>query len=159
MDDMLIAEWRELGFYYDFDERLAVNQWRFYGSRQGLQQLAKLLLDYANNPAKNQLTEDAHYGPYSYLKLTTLTQPVITRNYLGGALADFARLSQLISHKVSQHALGDVFSIDQEWGVGNTATAKCFIMVDTFDPASLDELIRLDRRAAVNAQWQSRQKN
>ena len=37
IDQMIIDEWRELGFYYDFDERVSVNQWRFFGSKHAFQ--------------------------------------------------------------------------------------------------------------------------
>lgn len=67
MDQWVIDGWRELGFYYDFDERISVNQWRFYGSKNGLQNFVRLLDDYTNDPRNDSLSEHNHFGPYSYL--------------------------------------------------------------------------------------------
>jgi len=55
----------ELGFFCDFDDRQSVNQWRFYGSKQGLLKFVKLLDDYTSNPTNEQLFEHEHYGHYS----------------------------------------------------------------------------------------------
>jgi hypothetical protein len=71
IDQMMIDEWRQLGFYYDRDDRLYVNQWRFFGSKKGLQNFVSMLDKYTNNPANDILSEHDHYGPYSYLKIMT----------------------------------------------------------------------------------------
>ena len=155
MDDNTNREWRELGFYYDFDERVSPNQWRFYGSQQGLTNLAKLLADYAINPAKDTLSADAHYGPYSYLKFVTLAQARITHQYIGGSLLELKALSEWLLVALQQVQPGHVLTLDAVYGVANSATARCFVMADDFDPASLDELVISDRQAIVNNHWQS----
>ena len=69
LDQLMIDEWRALGFYYDCDDRRDVNQWRFYGSKPGLQNVVSLLEKYTANPHNDTLSEHDHYGPYSYLKI------------------------------------------------------------------------------------------
>ncbi len=132
-----INEWRGLGFYYD----LSVNQWKFFGSKMGLQNFAVLLDQYAANPHNNALLEHKHYGPYSYLKIMTWNKAVITPDYFGGTIQDLKTLGQIISEKINQSNPGEVFSIDKEYGVDNTATAEFFVMNDDFDPVSMDENI------------------
>ena len=69
MNRMTREGWRELGFYYDFDE--ARFCWRLIGSRSGLLKLRDILNGYADDPRNEQISEHEHYGPYSYLKLMT----------------------------------------------------------------------------------------
>lgn len=157
MDDNTSREWRELGFYYDFDEQVSLNQWRFFGSKQGLTNLAKLLADYAINPSKAPLSADAHYGPYSYLKFVTLAQARITHQYIGGSLLELKALSEWLLAALQQVQPGHVLTLDAVYGRANSATARCLVMADEFDPASLDELVIADREAIVNNRWQSPQ--
>lgn len=141
MDDKTRSEWRDLSFYYDFDNRISLNQWRFFGSKQGLTNLAKLLADYAINPSKDTLSADAHYGPYSYLKFVTLAQARITQQYIGGSLLELKALSEWLLAALQQVQPGQILTLDAVYGVANSATAKCFVMADDFDPASLDEVL------------------
>ena len=151
IDQMMIDEWRELEFYYDFDERVSVNQWRFYGSKQGLLNFVKLLDAYVNNPNNDKLFEHEHYGPYMYLKIITLEdESVINDNAIGGTIKDLKFLRDLIADKIEKCVSGQTFTIDKEFGVDNTATAKFFVMADNFDPVSMDELIVSGRQKIVN---------
>lgn len=150
IDQMIIDEWQELGFYYDFDNRLSVNQWRFFGSKNGLQNFVSLLDEYTNNLANDTLSEHEHYGPYGYLKIMTWDKPTITSNYIAGTIPDLKLLSNLISEKLDKTAPGQTFNIENDYGQDNTITAKFFVMADNFDPASMDELIVSGRQAVVN---------
>ena len=140
IDQMMIDEWRELGFYYDFNDHL--NQWRFFGSRQGLSNFVKLLDEYVSNPSNDQLFEHEHYGPYMQLKIITLEeQNVINDNAIGGTINDLKRLRNLLAGKIEKTLVGQTFTIDKDYGEDNTATTQFFIMPDNFDPVSMDNLI------------------
>ena len=43
IDQRIKDGWRELGFYYYLEESANKNEWRFYGSKYGLQNFIKLL--------------------------------------------------------------------------------------------------------------------
>jgi hypothetical protein len=150
VEKMLIGEWRELGFYYDLDHRLEVNQWRFFGSRNGLQNFVTLLDCYISKPSNEGISEHDHYGPYSYLKIMTWNKAEITEDYIAGTIQDLKKLRNIIAAKLAQAQPGETFNIDKDYGVGNTVTAKFFVMADTFDPVSMDELIVSGRQEIVN---------
>ena len=150
IDQMMIDEWRQLGFYYDRDDRLDVNQWRFFGSNKGLQNFVSLLDKYTATPANDTLSEHEHYGPYSYLKIMTWDKPIITADYIAGTIQDLKNLKNLISEKLLNSIAGQTFAIDKDFGQDNTITAKFFVMADDFDPVSMDELIVSGRQATVN---------
>lgn len=150
LDKMIIDEWNQLGFYYDFDDRISVNQWRIYGSISGLNKFAQFLFDYANNEANRQLSEHDHLGPYSYLKIMTSDKATLTEDYFTGTIDDIKCLSELISKKLSVKKAGQTFNIEKEYGVDNTVSVKFFIMDDSFEPYSMDELIVSGRQKIVN---------
>ncbi|MXV53352.1 hypothetical protein GS399_20525 [Pedobacter sp. HMF7647] len=151
MERMLMDEWRELGFYYDFDDRLDVNQWRFYGSKIGLQNFVKLLDEYTSKPSNNKEFEHDHYGPYSYLKIITLdNEAIINEHAIGGSIANLKKLKSIIADKLNNTNPGQTFNIDKDFGNNNTATAKFFVMADHFDPVSMDELLVSGRQIIVN---------
>jgi hypothetical protein len=151
IDQVTIDEWRQLGFYYDFDERLAVNQWRFYGSKSGLQNFVNLLDDYTSRESNNKEFEHDHYGPYMYLKIITLLdQAIINDNAIGGTISDLKKLRNIIADELGKTQPGETFNIDNVYGDDNTAKAKFFVMADNFDPASMDELIISGRQKLVN---------
>lgn len=150
-DSYAIDFWRDLGIYYDLDDRVSVNQWRLYGSRKGIETFAAAILEYGNNPRNAGLSEHEHYGPYSYLKIVTWNKPVFTANAWNGTIPDLKLLAELILSKLAVVQTGQTFSIDQEYGVDNEVTVKFFVMHDDFDPVSMDELIMSQRQDAVNA--------
>jgi len=153
IDQMIIDEWRELGFYYNFDERPSVNQWRFFGSKQGLLKFVELLDNYVSNPTNDRLFEHEHYGPYMSLKIITLEDEcVIHNNAIGGTIDDFKMLRNLLADKIEKCLPGQTFTIDKDFGENNTATTKFFIMADDFDPVSMDELITSGRQKIINEQ-------
>ena len=155
LDQMIIDEWRQLGFYYDFDERLSVNQWRFYGSKSGLQNFVKLLDDYTSRAKNDKGFEHDHYGPYMYLKIITLDdQAIITDNAIGGTIANLKDLRNIIAENLSKVEPGQTFNIDKNYGEDNTVTAKFFVMADDFDPVSMDELIVSGRQKIVSQRHQ-----
>jgi hypothetical protein len=146
LDNLIISEWRELGFYYDINEDDNVNEWRFFGSKIGLQKFVTLLTKYVNDPRNNSLSEHDHYGPYGYLKIMTWDKPEITNDYFAGTIEDLTRMRDIISEKISKTNSGQTFNIDTEYGLENTASARFFIMPDDFDPYSIEEQLILDNR-------------
>ena len=157
LDQLMIDQWRELGFYYDHDDRMDVNQWRFYGSKKGLQNFVSLLDKYTANPHNDTLSEHDHYGPYSYLKIMTWDKPTITESYIAGTIQDLKRLRDIIADKLNKAQPGQTFNIDKDYGLDNTITAKFFVMSDNFDPPSMDELIVSGRQKIVN-EWMEQQR-
>ncbi len=139
LDNLIISEWRELGFYYDINENNIVKEWRFFGSKIGLQKFVTLLDKYVNDPRNNSLSEHDHYGPYGYLKVMTWNKPEITEDYIAGTLQDLGKLRDIISQKISVTNSGQTFNIETEYGIENSATARFFVMTDDFDPYSIEE--------------------
>ncbi|MEO5998219.1 MAG: hypothetical protein ABIN89_15845 [Chitinophagaceae bacterium] len=66
-------------------------------------------------------------------------KPVITENYIAGTIVDLIDFKKIIEDKIKEIQAGQSFTIDQEYGIGNTAIAKFFIMEDDFDPVSMDK--------------------
>lgn len=149
IENNIINSWRNLGFYYDLDDRPSVNQWRFYGSKKGLSQWSSILEEFINDPSLNSISAERHYGPYSYLEVMSWDRPQIT-SHCAGTMEDLKKLKTLIQKNLKKKKTGEVFSID-EYGENNEVSTKFFIMSDDFDPASMDELLVSNRQEAVNA--------
>ncbi len=75
-----IDEWRQLGFYYENDER----KWTLAGSKSGLLNFCKLLEQYVQNPQNKMISEHEHFGPYMDLKIITWDKPMITKDAVYG---------------------------------------------------------------------------
>lgn len=138
----VISEWRDLGFYYDFNE--GINQWQFYGSKKGLQSFVNLINDYIQDERNNTLFKHEHYGPYMYLKIITLeNEAIIYEDAIGGSISDLSKLKDIISYKITNTNTGQTFSIHNDYGKNNSANTKFFVMEDTFDPASMDDYYKM----------------
>ena len=129
-------EWRELGFFYDQDETKKV--WRLVGSKSGLGQFARLLREYAANPARASVPQHDHYGPYMYLKVVTRHSAGIDENNIHGTIADLKRLALLIDNQLASANEGDVFLIRGEYSPESMWTLRFEVQGDRFDPASED---------------------
>jgi hypothetical protein len=79
VDSITITEWRELGYFYDFDPNS--NSWIIRGSRNGIQKLIDQLKAFAKNPKFAEKSEHEHFGPYMYLKVMTWDFPDITNKH------------------------------------------------------------------------------
>ena len=84
-------EWRALGFFYDRDDQL--KEWKLVGSRSGLLKFRDLLIRYAASSRNEAKSEHDHYGPYSYLKVMTWTEPGMDRNGIYGTLQNLRQLA------------------------------------------------------------------
>ena len=136
VDEATRREWRELGFFYDYDEPQAC--WRLLGSRIGLLKFCDLLDQYVRNPSNDKLSEHDHYGPYMYLEVMTWHEAQITDHAIAGPLSDLQRLGGLCREKLVKAQAGDAIALDKEYSGGNTARLRFEVQQDNFDPASAD---------------------
>ena len=139
IDQVTRDEWRQLGFFYDYDEHTM--SWRFIGSRDGLLRFVGILESYASNPRNDELSEHEHYGPYLYLTLITSQEPEITDSAICGTLTDFQRLAELIRRKLDSSVAGTTFAIGDEYRAGSTERLHFEVREEGFDPASADRLL------------------
>lgn len=136
IDEMIKTEWRELGFYYDRDDGL--QEWLLYGSRNGLMKFVQILNEYANESNNDCIGNDAHYGPYSYLKICTWENPSFSKDNIGGPILSLKKLAALISEKLLCSGIGDKIIFDKEFSNTNTYKFILVIMPNDFDPISKD---------------------
>ena len=136
VDEATRREWRELGFFYDYDEKQAC--WRLIGSRAGLLRLCDLLDQYVGDPRNDKISEHDHYGPYMYLEVMTWHEAQITDHAVSGSLNDLRRLSALCREKLTSAKPGNVVSVDKEYSPSNTAKLQLEVREDNFDPAIAD---------------------
>ena len=135
-NDSTQLEWRELGFFYDQDAAKKV--WRLVGSKSGLRQFARLLREYAANPARASVPAHDHYGPHMYLKVMTWHSSGIDENNIRGTIEDLKRLALLIDNQLASAHEGDVFLIQGEYSREAMWSLRFEIRGDRFDPASED---------------------
>ncbi len=132
-------EWRELGFFYDRDDKN--KEWRIRGSRRGLLKFAQILLEYSENPRREMLSEHDHLGPYMYLKIGTWNDRVINDHWIAGTLVDLDRLSVLVSTEVSRAAKGHVLRLRNAYAPTSPYDLVLEVCDDEFDPAAADEAL------------------
>ena len=135
-------EWRELGFFYDFDKESS--RWRLTGSHSGLLKFRDILNAYADDSRNQQISEHEHYGPYFYLKLMTWEEAEITENAICGTLSDFRKLAAIVENKLNECGVGDTFIIGHEYAEGTRAMIEFEVREEGFDPASADSLLQSD---------------
>jgi hypothetical protein len=134
------AEWRSLGFYYDYEE--AARAWLIRGSHEGLRRFTASLRSYAQERSHALLSQHEHYGPYSYLKFVTWVSPKIAADGLYGRLADFRQLADLVDGKLLRSALASRIQIDAaDYGTENEAVLILEVAPVDFDPAKADQAI------------------
>jgi hypothetical protein len=136
LDNQTIAEWNELGFYYEYDN--SFKQWRFFGSKKGIYKFSDLIKSYSSKLSNDAISEHIHLGPYYYLKIMTWNEPMVSKNSIAGSLSDLARLSKLISDRTSSTEIGNIFIISTDYSITSTATMLFVIMSDSFIPASIE---------------------
>jgi hypothetical protein len=142
MNQVTREEWRELGFFYDFDKENS--RWRLIGSRGGLLKFRDILNAYADDSRNQQISEHEHYGPYFYLKLMTWEGAEITENAICGTPSDFRRLAKIVENKLNACSAGSTFTIGDEYAEGNLAMIEFEVCEEGFDPASADTLLQSD---------------
>ena len=142
MNQVTRDEWRELGFFYDFDKENS--RWRLVGSQGGLLKFRDILNAYADDSRNKQISEHEHYGPYFYLKLITWEEAEITENAICGTLSDFRKLAAIVENKLNASSAGSTFTIDDEYAEGTQAILEFEVREEGFDPASADPLLQPD---------------
>jgi len=136
-DEHYKREWRELGFYYDYDEQN--HCWRFVGNKLGILNFCSILKNYISTPSKNNISEHEHYGPHSYLKIITWKTSIINSDGIFGTFPDLERLSNLISERV-KNGESQIF-INEEYSYHNESSLLINIVDGIFDPSELDKSI------------------
>ncbi len=140
IDEMLKREWRQLGFYYDTDDQS--KEWRIFGDKKGITNLAKILTDYCHKMENSQISEHIHLGPYSYLKIMTWNKPFVNTEVIAGTIEDLRKLSRLVLERLALANPGDTFSIDKEYSDENEAKIIVKVMNDNFNPVTMDEQLK-----------------
>jgi len=129
-------EWRELGFFYDRDDKAKI--WKLMGSRAGLLRFRDALLSYVADPRNALKSEHEHYGPYKYLEIMTWPEAGFDDHAIRGPLADLARLAELVETKVATARPGSSVLIQEEFAVGSPYALVLDVQPDGFDPAWAD---------------------
>ena len=142
MNEVMRRGWRDLGFYYNYDE--STSQWQLVGSETGLAKFAELLMSYATDSRHEPISEHKHYGPYFYLEFMTWEERKMTDHAICGTLADFRDLSAIVRRKLSLSGAGSNFSIGDEYVPGTKTTIHFDVREEGFDPASADPLLSHD---------------
>lgn len=137
-------EWRELGFYYDYDK--GAKSWRLVGSCSGLLKFCDLLEVYSQDSRNKGISEHDHYGPYMYLKIMTWNGPDINENAIAGTLADLKRLADICRKKLSTSKPGDVIRVDSEYVKEYTSSLQFEVQNNEFDPAGPDPFTWLEKK-------------
>jgi hypothetical protein len=139
MNERTREEWRDLGFFYDYDRE--GSRWRLVGSREGLLRFVEILELYASDPRNQGLSEHKHYGPYLYLKLLTWETADIGEGAIYGTLSDCKRLSAIVKRKLDSSQVGSEFTIGDEYAVGTINIIQFEVCKEGFDPASAYPLL------------------
>jgi hypothetical protein len=137
MKERVQEEWRELGFYYDFDS--TQRAWRIVGSANGLTKFAALLEAYAANPRNAEASAHEHFGPYSYLEIGTWAEPVISNHWIAGPLRSLLDLAASIRARLEEGKPGQVCDLGGDFAPESNYRLHLEIRESAFDPASADE--------------------
>lgn len=136
LDELTRSEWNSLGFFYDYDDTRAT--WLVRAHRHGMNRLCEELRRYASDHRNAKLSEHAHYGPYSYLKFVTWTEPQIVPDGIYGRVHDFERLAEIVATAIASATPGDTRRIDEMYATRNEAKLELLLEPDNFDVASAD---------------------
>ena len=132
-------EWRELGFFYDRDDRTKV--WKLTGSRAGLLRFRDALLSYVAVGRNALKSEHKHYGPYKYLEIMTWPEAGFDKHAVRGSLADLTRLAKLVESKLATALSGSPVLIQEEFAPDSPYALVLDLREDGFDPATADPIL------------------
>lgn len=136
LNELTRLEWNSLGFFYDYDE--ASRTWLVRAARRGMDRLCEELRRYAADPRNAEISEHEHYGPYSYLKFVTWTEPKIVPDGIYGRVEDFDRLAGIIMTAMACAKTGERVRIDEAYAMANEARLELLLEPDNFEVASAD---------------------
>ncbi len=134
-----VREWRDLGFYYDRDDK--ARERRMVGSRAGLLRFKDALLRYVADPRNAGISEHEHFGPYMYLEVMTWSEAGFDDHAIRGPLTELARLAQLIETKLSKALPGSLIEIREEFAPSSPYSLILDVRADGFDPAIADSAL------------------
>jgi hypothetical protein len=137
VNEVTRQEWRELGFFYEIDDK--AKEWRIRGSRAGLFGFARVLFEYSKDPRRQRLSEHAHFGPYSYLEIGTWNARVIDGHWIAGTLEDLNVLSGLVAQEILRAKPGDAFGLRDAYAPDSPYELRLELCGDDFDPAAADK--------------------
>jgi hypothetical protein len=141
MTDRLRKHWRDLGFFFELDDRKEA--WTLTASRAGLARFRDLLISYVANPGNAAIGEHEHYGPYGSLVVMTLPEAGFDGEGIHGSLTDLARLASLIEERVAAAKPGSLIRVREEFAPNSPYTLLLDVREDGFDPSSADpEVLR-----------------
>jgi hypothetical protein len=145
-DKAMRQGWRELGFFYDCDEKSKV--WRLTGSREGLRRFRDVLHLYATDPRNAIVPEHQHYGPYMFLVIQTSLNAGFDHQSIRGSVTDLAGLANLVEARLVDAHPGSVLRIEDEFAAGTPYALILDVREDSFDPATADPLLPPEDDAA-----------
>jgi hypothetical protein len=133
-------EWRDLGFYYDRDDR--GREWRLVGSRAGLLVSGRPCCGMLADPRNAGISYHEHFGPY--LEVMTWTEPGFDDHAIRGPLTELVRLAQLIEIKLAGAPAGSLIEIREEFAPNSPYSLILDVRADGFDPAKADPALPPD---------------
>jgi hypothetical protein len=136
IEEQTRAEWEALGFFYDYND--SQRAWLVRASRAGMDRLCTELRQYAKEPRNGVLSEHEHYGPYSYLKFVTWTEPRVVADGIYGRLQDFERLADIVSAVLAGAKPGTRVRVDETYSQNSEAKLELLLEHDDFEVASAD---------------------
>lgn len=139
-DQYLQRAWRELGFFYDYDNEH--NAWKIVCDLDGAMKLVEVLRNYSADPAMAVVSEHIHLGPYSYFEIMTADEARITSHAIEGTQTDIARLADIIQNKLGSSPPGQKILIDKEYSDKNEAVIEFDLREYDFDPSSADPYLK-----------------
>lgn len=136
LNELTRSEWESLGFFYDYDDTSGT--WLVRAPRRGMDRLCEELRRYASDPRNAKISEHEHYGPYSYLKFVTWTEPKVVADGIYGRVQDFDRLAGIVATAIMSAKPGDRVRIDETYGTANEARLELLLEPDNFEVSSAD---------------------
>jgi len=135
MDPDIQAEWRDLGFWYDYTSQTG---WIIRGSRAGLIRFADRIEQYTQDESKRALSEHEHLGPHMYLEIVTWSSPEINSEGIFGTMDNLRDCARIIRQHAQGSVPGQHFDMSSYVPLGPDRMTIT-IEDDSFDPAQPDE--------------------
>jgi hypothetical protein len=131
--------WRELGFFYDRDDKTKV--WRLIGSRAGLLRFRDALLSYVADSRNQMKSGHEHYGPYAYLEVMTWPEAGFDDHAIPRHADGFYSTSENVESKLAAARPGSSVLIREEFAPDSPYALVLDLREDGFDPAAADPLL------------------
>lgn len=136
-DDWFRAEWRKLGFYYEFNHE--AKRWELTGSLSGLRAFSSAIRSYAMDSEHDWVSCHCNLGPYDYLEIGTWDVAVIDDHWIAGRLENLLALADWLDERLSTAQPGTSLSARSFYASSSPYDLCLYLKEPEFDPASLDE--------------------